>query len=130
MDGIGSAGFKAVFVEMVGVGSRESLVVVPFMVRGTEDTTCAFSGGGAREVGESGNDSDCGGKTSTGGMRLVSSIERRTVFTRNTGRIDPEGAVLALSLGGLVLIWMRDAKVTLDWPAGAGHAEAPVIEGL
>jgi hypothetical protein len=124
----GSVGsLEAVFVVTVGGAGISEVVIVVVFINGVEDAGLCTSTGsrvGAQEAGVGGAESGGWVKTSTGGMRLPSSVARLAAVKRNggDGNLDVAlCAVLATSLDGLPLIWMRDAKELLDWLVDACH---------
>ena len=127
-DAKGSVGsLEGVCVVTVGGAGISEVVTVVVFINGVEDAGLCTSTGtrvGAQEAGVGGAESGSWVKTSTGGMRLASSVTRLAAVKRNggDGNLDVAPcAVLAMSLEGLPLIWMRDAKEPLDWLVDACH---------
>jgi hypothetical protein len=126
---------ETVFVVTVGGGRISDVVIVVVFINKVEDTVLCISAGsraGAQEVGVGGNESGSWGKTSTGGIRLASSVARLTALARagGEGSLEAIPCTLALGLGRLPLIWMRDAKEVLDWLRDVFHPPATAPKSL
>lgn len=130
-EGKGSDGsMVTVLVVTIGRWIREVEIVVVFINEVEDVGLCTSIGSrvGAQEVGVGGDESGGWGNTSTGGMRLASSVARLTVLTRNgvDGNLEAVPCALAMSLDGVSFIWIRDAKEPLDWLVDVFHLEPPI----